>query len=66
MPSFTTQIYEFSHGKQPRGFAVWAFRDRCAPDINNVVFTPHAMTFAEAKKWARAALPEAMVIEVCP
>jgi hypothetical protein len=48
---FNVTQYEFSHGKPPRGNGYWAFsRDRRG---NNPVFSP-SMSYADAKKWAKA------------
>jgi len=44
---FDTNDFRRSHGKQPKGWGVWAF------DIQgDWHFTPRAMSFTEAKEWA--------------
>jgi hypothetical protein len=50
----TTQ-FEFSHGKKPSGFGVWAF----AADFGDTeveFFTPNSMSYTDAKKWVKAAV----------
>lgn len=52
---FITDIWEFSHGKLPKGRGSWAFTphrncDACHPDV---FWTPGNTTYAEAKKLAQ-------------
>jgi hypothetical protein len=49
MVEFSTTEYQFSHGKQPRGYGSWAFffGSETEPQW-------HTGTFSEGKKFARA------------
>jgi hypothetical protein len=61
-PTFCTDEYKRSHGKEPRGCGQWAFRvDQCA----SYVFSP-CMTYADAKRWVRAQNPNASTFSVGP
>ena len=54
---FNTDQFVFSHGRQPKGYGGWAFGTKRNPDTMNsdeCWFTPGAMTYGEAKKWAKA------------
>lgn len=52
-----TSRYERSHGKKPRGKGSWAFYfDRAGGDA---MFTPSAMTYADAVNWAKEQAKEA-------
>lgn len=55
--NFTTSEYVRSHGKQPKGWGVWAFAyeaaEKGAP-VAGVYFTPRAMSYTEAKAAAKA------------
>ena len=44
---FSTNQYEFSHGKRPRGFGMWAFEVKG----HDIFFTPPC-TYTEAKRHA--------------
>ena len=54
---FSTDKYEWSHGKKPRGFGVWGFWFDC-DTRTKVTFWVTGSSFADAKKsalaWARA------------
>lgn len=60
---FATTEFEFSHGRQPRGFGSWAFSLERNPDVSSpagpaeggVIWT-HSCSYTEAKKAAKAAL----------
>lgn len=52
MIEFCTREYAFTHGRQPRGQGMWAFQfgsRSASPE-----FIPGTLTYAEAKKAARA------------
>lgn len=53
---FSTGAYEFSHGKKPRGFGMWAFHfGHSATRVCQVTeFTPSSMNYGAAKAWAVA------------
>ncbi len=60
---FCTRSFVRSHGKQPKGFGVWAF------DVGGEWhFTPRAMTFTDAKAWIRPVAQAAgqRMVEVGP
>ena len=58
--------YRASHAKQPRGFGMWAFEFRCQ-NRREMRFTPTAMTFSEAKAWAKRNAPaDTWEVRVCP
>ena len=64
---FSTTSYEFSHGRKPKGFGMWAFQEGRGPEI----FTPTSMTLTDAKKWLRQSLVAQgvqgyFVVTVCP
>ncbi len=46
---FTTEAFQFAHGRMPRGFGYWAFDFGQGP-----VFAPSSMNFGDAKDWARS------------
>jgi hypothetical protein len=46
--SVSTGEYEFSHGKRPRGYGLWAF---CF-DGGEPEFAPQPGNYSEACKWA--------------
>ena len=49
--TFSTREYEFAHGREPRGRGIWGFT---FGDANEPPWlTPRAMTYTEARKWAR-------------
>ena len=48
---FTTNKFEASHGRKPKGFGCWAFQ--LGAESTNLFFAP-AGTFTEAKKAAKA------------
>ena len=54
---FSTNTYEFSHGRKPRGFGGWAFGVGTAnPSPNRwdgEMLTSPPMLFAHAKLWAK-------------
>lgn len=58
---FDTSKYEISNARQPRGRGQWGFFD----EKGGLHFTP-AMTFTEAKRWARANLKGNAVVVVAP
>ena len=43
----TTSKYKGVHGKEPKGNGMWAFKIG-----GEEVFTPKAMNYSDAKKWA--------------
>lgn len=46
--SVVTSKYKGVHGKEPKGFGMWAF------EINGKeVFTPKAMNYGDAVNWAK-------------
>jgi hypothetical protein len=49
---FNTSVFEFAHGRAPRGRGSWAFFPDRRCRIEDAVFSP-SMTYAEAKRWAR-------------
>jgi hypothetical protein len=52
-----TREYFSSTGKQPRGWGVWAFDYATEDHQANTypqIFTPHSMSYSDAKKWALA------------
>lgn len=49
MITFNTAIYEFSHGKKPRGYGSWAFS--MYSDLHNPTFAPSSMSYRDAKAW---------------
>lgn len=54
---FDTTQFEFSHGRAPKGYGSWAFGTTRNPDVMDSAkcwFTPGAMAYADAKKWAKA------------
>jgi hypothetical protein len=50
--AFDTDEYELAHGRAPRGRGSWAFYFEDTPEVP--WWTPHSMTFGEARKQARA------------
>jgi hypothetical protein len=48
---FNTRQFQFSHGRQPKGFGSWAFEVEGSKW--GILFTPHSMSFADAKKWIK-------------
>lgn len=53
---FDTSAFVAAHGRKPRGVGVWGFvfgKPDC-DDVGEVWFTPHAVTYTEAKTLARA------------
>ncbi len=50
---FSTRLYEFSHGKAPRGYGSWAF----SIEGGEPVWAPSS-TYADARKWAKAKAAE--------
>lgn len=65
MKYYSTYAYRFSHGKAPRGFGVWAF-GYYQSGGQVAVLTPHAMKFAEAKRWVAREYPGVFDFEVLP
>lgn len=72
---FNTSQFEFSHSRKPKGFGVWGFEVRRRVEgargwVNEtqVVFTPRAMNFTEAKNWVKKIQGGRDVVEfvVCP
>jgi|Laugrefabdmm15dn_1035133.scaffolds.fasta_scaffold94258_2 hypothetical protein len=51
---FSDRPYVSSHLKAPKGFGVWAFSENQRGD--DMIFTPHAMTLTNAKKWLKSKL----------
>lgn len=52
--------YQFAHGREPRGFGLWAFEvtervERADGFVTETrtVFTPRPMSFRDAKHWVR-------------
>jgi hypothetical protein len=60
---FNTIEFVKSHGCAPRGRGSWAFSSERNGPIENVLFSP-SMTYAEAKKWARAEIEQRVAGEV--
>ncbi len=60
---FDTSEFRRSHGKQPRGFGRWAFS---WSHDGQWEFTPRAMSFTDAKAWARENAGDARRIIVGP
>jgi len=60
--TFSSNDYQKSHGKAPRGFGTWAFSvelessEGYSAVIDDVFFTP-PLSLTEAKKWAKKRLP---------
>lgn len=48
---FDTTDYEFSHGKKPRGIGSWAFFPNRHMRIEDAVWSPGGLSYADAKKW---------------
>lgn len=72
---FDTSDYRRSHGKQPKGWGVWAFTFSTDGGADGEFwFTPHAMSYAnakvaaaaEAKRQAEAAGFRAVCVSVGP
>lgn len=74
--NFSIAEYICAHGKLPRGRGLWAFK----PEYNrgypgfaetgdevaaNLKFTPCAMTYTEAKRWAKKAMAPYRYVVVC-
>lgn len=57
---FETASFFRSHGKQPRGTGMWAFRAEGTAEWS---FSP-CMSFTDAKKWAAQQFPGATRVEV--
>ena len=58
---FSTDPYEMEHGRSPRGRGSWAFcpfHKRNAGDYLDFTLFSSSMTFAEAKRWAKAKVEE--------
>jgi hypothetical protein len=52
---FSTDEFEFSHGKKPKGRGTWCFG---ASASDTEVFAPYNLTLGEAKKWFKSQYPE--------
>jgi hypothetical protein len=54
---FDTRSFRTSHGREPKGYGSWAFGTERSPDTQDrdkCWFTPGAMTYGNARKWAKA------------
>ena len=49
-----THVYEFSHGKKPRGKGLWAFSILRSPGVYTPFVASRAMSYGEACQEARA------------
>ena len=59
MIKITTTAYEFSHGRSPKGFGIWAFAaDVRTSDASDIIWTPAMMSYANAKKYAQKVAAE--------
>jgi len=69
---FSTDAYEISHGRKPRGGGQWAFTIVDGRDDLDTVFAPGPMSLVDAKAWARDYCRQsyadraALVIQVAP
>lgn len=71
---FDTSPWRGSHGREPRGFGLWAFEvhslrkhpTRGEIPAQDTVFAPHSMNYAEAKRWIRRKHRGASLIRVLP
>ena len=50
---FNTREYVFSHGKTPRGRGSWAFFPSNAFVLDEAMWAPSSITYADAKRWVR-------------
>lgn len=51
---FDTTNYEFTHGRKPKGWGMWAFEYRDGLRWSEPVWVTGSMTYAEAKKHFKA------------
>jgi hypothetical protein len=68
---FTTTEYQYTHGKKPAGYGLWAFAEVISSGSGKEIFAPHSMTLTQAKKWLKQYLLSCEVkgsflVKVCP
>ena len=63
-----TTTYEWSHGKKPRGFGLWAFDLHLGGGKVETVFAPGYQSITTAKKWVKetVGLRRVRSIQVAP
>lgn len=54
---FQTHVFQWAHGRAPRGRGSWAFYPVGGDPDRDVFFVPWSMTYTDAKKWVRRNMP---------